>query len=128
MTVTPVLSVGGNYTYLNRHLKDPNNPAFRPTGTPTHKLFAYADFRALPRLTITPSLELSGNRWTATSNGARYYRTGRAALANLGVSFAVTDSVELTANARNLFDNRFQLVDGYPEEGRSVQVAARLRL
>ncbi len=126
--VSSTLSVGGNYSYIHRKFTDPTNAAIRALGVPTHKLFAFADLAATPQFHLTPSVEVTGDRWTVTTNGARYYRTGRAALVNFGASYAVTSQVELTFNARNLFDRSFQLVDGYPEEGRTFQLAARLKL
>ena len=47
--------------------------------------------------------------------------------ANLNGSYAVTDSVSLTARIENLADERYQQVFGYGEPGRSGYVGVRLR-
>lgn len=120
--------VGGNYTWLHRKLVDPTTPAFRPTGAPTHKLFAYAEWRPNGWLTLTPSVEAASDRWTVTAIAPpRYYRTGRYVLANLAAAFAVTPRVDLVVSGRNLLDASYQLVDGFPEEGRSFRADIRMR-
>lgn len=125
------LTVGGNYTYQHRKLTDPTNAAFRPTGVPDHKLFAYADWRMTDTVTITPSVEAASARWTVTSSSlispARYYRTGDYVLANLVVAWAVTPRFDLVAGGANLTDEDYRLVDGFPEEGRRFYLNLRAR-
>lgn len=129
--LTPTLTAGANYTYLHRDLKDPTNAAFRATGAPAHKLFAYIDWRIADRVTVTPSVEAASDRWTVTSsslvNPARFYKTGSYTLANLAVALQVTPSVDIVLNARNLADDEYRLVDGFPEEGRSFRADLRVR-
>jgi iron complex outermembrane receptor protein len=129
--VTPTVTVGANYTYLHRELKDPTNAAFRPTGAPAHKFFAYVDWRVAGRLTLTPSVEAASDRWTVTSsslvNPARFYKTGAYALTNLALAAQVTPSVDIVLNARNLFDDEYRLVDGFPEQGRNFRADLRVR-
>jgi iron complex outermembrane receptor protein len=129
--LTPTLTAGANYTYLHRKLTDPTNAAFRPTGAPTSKLFAYLDWRVAGRVTVTPSVEAASKRWTVTSssliNPARFYKTGAYTLANLAVGVQVTPKVDIVLNARNLFDDEYRLVDGFPEEGRNFRADLRVR-
>jgi len=129
--LSPSLTLGGNYTYLHRELTDPTNAAFRPTGVPTHKLLAYADWKVLDRLTLTPSLETASKRWTVTSSSlitpARYYRTGAYVLANLTAQVTVTPTTDVIVGVRNLLDQRYQLVDGFPEEGRNFRADLRVK-
>ncbi len=130
--ITDQLRLGGAYTYIKRDLTDPTNPAFRPQGVPDQKLFAYADWQVTDTVRITPSFEAASNRWTVTSsslvNPPRYYKTGDYVLANLSVEWAVTPKIDFLVGARNLFDQDYQLVDGFPEEGRSFFVDLRMRL
>lgn len=125
--LSDAVRLGGNYTFTHRMLSDPNNAAFRPTDVPTHKAFFYADWSPVSKLHVLPSLDLASNRWTVISTGARYYRTGAYAVANLRVDYSVTDKVDIGVGGRNLFDNNYQLVDGFPEPGRSYFASIRAR-
>ncbi len=125
------LQLSGNYTYLQRDLTDPTNAAFRPTGVPTHKLFANADWQVANRINITPSIEWDSSRWTVTSSSAitplRYYRTGSFTLVNLAASWTLNNHFDALIGARNLLDRNYQLVDGFPEQGRNFYVSVRGR-
>ena len=129
--VSSALTLGGNYTYLHRDFTDPTNAAFRPQGVPTHKLFVYADWKVVPRLTLTPSVEAASKRWTVTSSTLitpiRYYKTGAYVLAGLTARVEVTPKVDVIVSARNLLDQKYQLVDGFPEEGRSFRTDLRIK-
>jgi iron complex outermembrane receptor protein len=121
------LSFGANYTYTHRKLRDPSNAGFHPTGVPTHKAFFYADWQPIAVLHILPSLEVDSDRWTVTTNGATYYRTGSYVQANLRADFDVTGNITLGAGVRNAFDDSYRLVDGFPEPGRRFFLSARAR-
>lgn len=121
------ISIGGNYTFTHRMLSDQNLPIFRPTDVPTHKAFLYADWSPVAKLHILPNIDLASNRWTVIAAGTRYYRTGAYAQANLRIDYAVTDKVEIGVGARNIFDDNYQLVDGFPEPGRSWFASIRAR-
>jgi iron complex outermembrane receptor protein len=95
--ISEAFDLGGNLTYLHRKLTDPTNPAFRPQGVPDWKLFAYANWRPLPKLTIRPNVEYADQRWTVTTTAPlAYYKTGSYLLANLSADYAVTDNVTVT--------------------------------
>ncbi|WP_293403184.1 TonB-dependent receptor [Phenylobacterium sp.] len=130
--VTDTIQLGGNYTYIHRELTDPTNAAFKPQGVPDHKLFAYVDWRVTDAVRITPTIEAASNRWTVTSSSAinppRFYKTGDYVLTNLSVQWTVTPKIDLVVGGRNLFDENYQLVDGFPEEGRSFFADLRMRL
>jgi iron complex outermembrane receptor protein len=127
-----VLSLGGNYSYTARTLHDPTNAAFRPTGVPTQRLLVHADWHPLPAWSIAPSAEVASQRWTVTSSSSitppRYYRTGSYVLANLAMNWSASEHFDLQLGARNLFDRNYQLVDGFPEAGRSYYLELRARL
>jgi iron complex outermembrane receptor protein len=121
-------SIGGNYTYTHRKLIDPSNAAFRPTDVPTHKAFVYADWHPIPKLHILPSADVASDRWTVTDIAPIvYYRTGAYVNAALRVEYEVLPGVDLSIGSRNLFDDNYQLVDGYPEPGRSFFASIRAR-
>ena len=125
------LKLGGNYTYLQRDLTDPTNAAFRPTGVPTHKAFAYAEWQITSALNVTPNVEWDSSRWTVTSSSAitppRYYRTGSYVLINLAAGWTFNKHFDAQFGARNIFDRNYQLVDGFPEQGRNFYVSVRGR-
>lgn len=121
------LGMGANYTWTHRNLDDPSNTAFQPTGVPEHKAFVWADWSPVPRVHILPNVDIASSRWTVNTAGSRYYKTGSYVLANLRVDFDVMDRVTLGVGARNLFDEKYQLTDGFPEPGRSAFASIRAR-
>src|SRR5262249_35804067 len=118
-TVTDTLTLGGNYTLVHRDQKDPTNPAFHPTDVPTSRGFLYVDWRRVPRLQVLPSLDIASARWPVNSAGTLYYQTGAYALANFRIDYDLTSQVTVGVGGSNLFDANYQLVDGFPEAGRS---------
>jgi iron complex outermembrane receptor protein len=125
------LTLAGNYTYIERDLTDPTNPAFHPLGVPTHKLLLYVDWRFAPSFTLTPSIEAASDRWTVTSSSLisppRFYETGAYALVNFVLAWNISERADVLLGGRNLFDEDYQLVDGFPEEGRNFYVSLRYR-
>lgn len=162
---TPTLRVGGNYTYLKRHLDfagaaltvDTAAPApinardavaaSQVEGTPTHKLFLYLAWRATRQLTLTPSLEIAGDRnvlvtdcgstlirntgsesATGRCDGAgvasdaerrpNYVRLGSYALVNFEAEYDFDPNTTLALGVSNLFDQNYALAQGFPEPGR----------
>ena len=121
-------SVGGNLTIEHRHIYAPNILNFQPIGVPDVKMFLFAGYRPLqiPGLTLTPSLEMDGSRWTVTDVATPiYYRTGAFTIVNFNADYQVTKNLKLSVGARNLFDTGYTLTYGYPEPGRSMYVAVK---
>jgi len=125
-TITPEFSLGGNYSWVKRDLDDPSIPAFHPTGVPSHKAFAYADWAPLAGLRFMPNVEVASDRWVVTPAGT-YYRSGDYVLANLSIDYAVTPAIDIGVGGRNLFDVNYSTADGYPEPGRTMFVSLRAR-
>ena len=97
-TVGTQLRVGGNYTAISRTIHDALQPNLRPTGVPTHKAFLYAAWRPIERLTITPSLDVAGDRWSDVNPAPRqlpYVRTGGYTLVNLAAEYAVASDFDV---------------------------------
>ncbi|TNE38121.1 MAG: TonB-dependent receptor [Sphingomonadales bacterium] len=125
-TITPTLTLGGNYSWVKRDLDDPSITAFHPTGVPSHKAFLYARWTPLSALSITPNVDIASDRWVSTPTGA-YYRTGDYVLANLRIDYTVLPGIDVGVGGRNLFDTEYSTADGYPEQGRTLFVSLRAR-
>jgi iron complex outermembrane receptor protein len=121
------LTVGGNYTFIKRRITDALQPNLEATGVPTHKAFLFASWRPLAPLTVSPSLELAGDRWSDVNPvpAFPYVRTGQYTLLNLGVEYMVQRKLELTAGLKNLTDDDYQLAWGFPQPGRTFYLKAR---
>jgi iron complex outermembrane receptor protein len=128
--VTAQLSVGGNYSLVRRTITDALQPLLQATGVPTHKAFLFASWRPLRPLTITPSLEVAGDRWsdvnTNPAPAVPYVRLGAYTLANVSAQYLVHRSLELTAGLKNLTDDNYQLAWGFPQPGRTFYVKTRV--
>jgi len=118
--VIDTVQVGARYTYINRNidaqnpLNPPVTPTFHLTGVPYSQLFVYVTWDVTPRFSITPNLQLASDRWTNTTNGASYFKTG-------------SERIGFQIGARNLLDQNYQLVGGFPSEGRSFFINLRIR-
>ncbi len=125
---TENLTLGGNYTHIERDYEAPTTPPIEPEGVPTHKFFAYADWAIADALTFTPSVEIASDRWTATAaSPLAYYETGDYTLFNAALSWQVTEQADVLFGARNITDVDYQLADGLPEQGRNFYLSLRLR-
>ena len=133
------LQLGANYSYIHRDFDIQQRAgvilplAFALTDVPGHKGFVYADWSPTPRLHVVPSVEAASNRTTLASTTPTppgvpfYYRTGSYVQGNIRVDYEVVDGIQLGVGARNLFDDNYQLVDGFPEAGRSFFASLRAR-
>ena len=130
--VTPELSVGGNYTALSRTIRDALQPNLRPTGAPTHKAFLYAAWRPVASLTITPSLDIAGDRWSDVNTtpvpSFPYLRTGGYALLDISAQYTVQRNFDVVFGLKNLADRNYELAWGFPQPGRTFYVKTRVGL
>lgn len=121
------LEVGGNYSYIDTDVDNPNDSAARLTTTPRNKGFLYAKWRPVEKLTVIPSLEISDNRWSSRAVGTGYTQTGAYELLGLKLEYKLTPSWDVSLTGRNLLDKNYEVVDGYPQEGRNFVLATRLQ-
>lgn len=126
----PALRVGGNYTFINRRITDALQPNLRPTGVPTHKAFLHLVWLPFERLSVTPSLDIAGDRWSDINPAPAfpYVRTGSYTVFNLVGEYAFTPRVSVAVGGRNLTDDSFELAWGFPQPGRTVYVKTRIGL
>jgi iron complex outermembrane recepter protein len=127
------VQAGVRYTDINRNLTAQNslNPPlaanFHLTGLPYSELFAYVTWDVTPQLSLTPNFQLASDRWTNSTSGASYFKTGSFFLVNFEADYAFTDNIDLQVGARNLLDSNYQLVSGFPSEGRNFFINLRIR-
>jgi iron complex outermembrane receptor protein len=78
-------------------------------------------------LSLTPNAQIASDRWTNTTSGTSYFKTGSFFLLNFEADYAFTDNIDFQLGARNLLDANYQLVGGFPSEGRSFFINLRIR-
>lgn len=121
------LEVGGNYTWIDTRIDAPNDPSLRLTTAPQNKGFLYGKWTPNDALTVIPSLEAAGARWSTKAVGNGYVRTGAYQLLGLKVEYKLRRDWDIALTGRNLLDKNYQLVDGYPQEGRNFLLSTRLQ-
>jgi iron complex outermembrane receptor protein len=124
--LSPTFSVGGNYSYIDTKIDNPNDDTARLTSTPRHKAFLYARWRPVAGLTVLPSLEYVSKRH-ANSSGVNYEKTGEYALLGLKLAYQISPTWDISLTGRNLLDKNYELSVGYPQEGRNFLLATRLQ-
>jgi len=124
--LTDDVQLGGNLTFLRRHIRSPATTLFQPTNVPGVTGFLYATWAATNQLSFTPSLELADNRWTSNTAGTAYYKVGAYQLVNFQAEYKFNPQFSVILGAKNLLDQNYQLVEGFPEMGRSFYANARV--
>ena len=126
--LTDNLTMGANYTYQVRHIDLPPNVApLQLTGDPMHKGFVWLTWDPTSDLSFTPNLSLASNRWATNTAGTLYFKTGAFALMGLSADWRFADKFDLNVGAKNLFDQNYQLMGGFPEAGRTYFMELRFR-
>lgn len=130
--VSRQLSAGGNYTALKRTITDALQPNLRPTGVPTHKAFLYAAWKPVDRVTITPTLDIAGDRWSDVSTtpvpAFPYVRIGSYTLLNLSAQYTIRPNFDVVFGYKNLTDDFYSLSWGLPQQGRNFYFKTRVGL
>lgn len=126
--LTDDVRLGLGYTYLDA--RDPDGS--REVRRPMHELGLDLGYSLPNRKTeVTLGVEhvagLTDFDFTAPSFGGTKIPLEDYTLVNLAVSHAVNDRVELTGRVENLFDARYQEVDGYATQGLTAYLGLRTR-
>lgn len=127
------IALAANYTYIDLSIEDPVVNGARITDIPNHEAWLGIDWQATDTLTVSPSVEIYGARWSdpAIGSGDRnnpwYTKMGGFGLANLSASWEVSEQATVNFGVRNIFDRDYAVVEGFPEPGRSFFLASELR-
>ena len=124
------LSVGGNYAALSRKIHDALLPNLRPTAVPNSQAFLYASWRPVRRLTVTPSLDIAGDRWSDVNPPPvfPYVRTGSYTAFDIAAQYDVVRNVAVVFGLKNVTDRNYELAWGFPQPGRTFYVKTRVGL
>ncbi|MDE6377326.1 MAG: TonB-dependent receptor [Duncaniella sp.] len=102
---SPCLTLHSTYSYLHTSLRN-------LTGAPRHQYFIGADWRPLPRLTLSP--ELRGISRLYVADGVKHQSY---ALLNLKASYRLARLLKLFVNLDNITDASYLINRGYPMPG-----------
>lgn len=120
-TVVSKLKAGFDYMYLHR--RNVEDPEIKLTDSPEHSLKMYVEWKAGALLTLVPNVEFNSSRYSSS------YGTKADGfwVCNLDAQVALPRGFGLNAGIRNLFDENYELNEGYPEEGRSLYASVNWR-
>ena len=119
---------GGSYTYTDVKIDAPPSVgAFQITGVPPSQAYFWFSYRPIPSLTFTPNVLIASNRWTVTTSGSQYYKTGGFTLIGASVDWQLTSRIDALVGMKNLLDYNYELSSGFPESGRSFFLELRYR-
>ncbi|WEK47700.1 MAG: TonB-dependent receptor [Candidatus Andeanibacterium colombiense] len=128
--LTPSLSAGVNFSYTHRSFDVGDAPIggfireFRLTDVPAHKGMAWIQWEPVKRFTIMPSAEFTSDRMTvdpatANNDAPNYYKLDGYVNVALRADYRITERIKFGVGVKNLFDEYYELTDGFPEPGRS---------
>ncbi len=107
------LTIGVNYTYLEyeNHTNDDEL-----TNTPSHKVFAYAEYRPWECLRFLADMEHNSDRFSS-SDGVRVAEGYT--IFGIKATYEFLDRKFIEAGMNNLFDTDYAIDEGYPEAGQT---------
>jgi iron complex outermembrane receptor protein len=120
------LSAGVDYSNLTRTVL---SGGAVPTDTPDYTVFAFLDWRPLPRLSVRPSVQMQGRRWLQGAvNDLLYYRAGSFARVDLEAAYRPSLHWQIDIGVHNLTDRNILFEDGYHGPGREYFADLRASL
>lgn len=112
-TPTPKLTLGLNYSYLDR--ENVSNPEILPTNTPKNSGSVQASYRALDWLTVLGYIEWSDKRYSSTTGT----EVDGFIVGNLKASLELPNDFFVDFGVKNVADVDYGYSEGYPEAGRN---------
>jgi iron complex outermembrane receptor protein len=122
------LTAGGNYTFIDRTIKDALLPNLQATGVPENKAFLYVAWQPTMRFAITPSIDVADDRWSDVNppTPVPYVQTGSYTVLGLDAKYTFAGNVEIGIGGKNLLDENYELVYGFPQTGANYYVKVRV--
>ncbi len=123
--LAPNIALSANYTYLHREISEPVRAGLKATDTPDHSAYLRLDWQATDTLKVAPSLELASSRLSDSAiqptdpTQVAYTRNAGFGLVHLDLEWQPTETTSVVFGVRNLFDKNYELVEGFPEAGRT---------
>ncbi|MGB4811266.1 MAG: TonB-dependent receptor [Methylophilaceae bacterium] len=114
-TLTDDLDIGANYTLLSR--SNLTNPNIQFTDVPRQKLVTYFKWQVASPFSLLGSVEANSRRYSS-SNGSQI--ASGFGIANLKGMYQYNEQWFVEAGVNNLLDKNYQLIEGYPMEGRNL--------
>ena len=116
-TLTKRLDVGLTYSYLHREPR--STPEVLLLNVPDHKLLGTLVATPWRRLQLVAAVTFESSR-DSQNEGGQIHRLDGYATVDAKASFRPWPGVSVEVGASNLFDDDYQLAEGYPQPGRLV--------
>ncbi len=112
---------GVNYTYFQSHNLSTDDEILN---TPVHKVFAYLQFFPIERFSVLGDIEYDSKRFSST-DGLRV--ADGFFTANSKAILEPYDGLFFELGVKNIFDENYELDEGFPQPGRSFFANVRYR-
>ncbi len=109
----PEIKAGIDYALLD--VRNISRPDIKPTDAPEHRILSYVEIRLLQRLILIPNVEYNSSRYSSSDG----MKVDGFLLCNLNMQLDLPRSFSVSAGIQNIFDENYELSEGYPEEGRN---------
>ncbi|MFH1135805.1 MAG: TonB-dependent receptor [Pseudomonadota bacterium] len=121
-SLTYWLEAGVNFSYLRYENKTNDDKLLN---TPENKLFGYLKVTPIEPLGIMGQVEYNSKRYSS-SDGTR--KTKGYTLVGTKISYEVVKGMFVEGGVDNLFDENYEIDEGYPEEGRTFFANVRFKI
>lgn len=126
--ISPQLTVGANYSYLDSRDLSSERDTPHLSGRPEHIFYFSSAFWIMPKLRLDTSYRvIAGIKDISTTDPPEILVLDTAHLVDAGLTYAVSPSAEIYARGFNLLDKNYEDNTGSPQPGRSAFAGMRAR-
>ena len=108
------LEVGCNYTYTEA---ENNTDESELVNVPAHKVVPYVEYAITDKLSTLADAEYNSKRFSS-SDGSRLAEDF--ITANIKLTYAFGNGFVAETGLKNIFDEYYEIEEGYPEAGRTI--------